>query len=362
YQARLHARFGRAWRRKAPVESLMPLRLARYGIPLTKTAPAGLAAAGIDEPLHLHGFATSAGAPLCGEHVQALPEALQKHSASHASTNAEESSAPPSTDQSWHEYASNAARGDEQEPDALPHTAALAAHMYGRGTIARDGEQPTTNHTPADFVAGLQEREFRKGEMTVHDTAAARKDIDEPFPDAAQQQTMPDSAATPVAVQAASAQRGSRVLAPIDEPSHSCGGRNGRLTAPDRYYLAWMEYQAEHGHEPSDDELSVHLSHQGYHGRGGNPISPANLRRHFLHWRVYNVWAEHRVYIEKPTAEHVAQACQGRAITAQYNRPITPEYITAEAHAFERRWHTLAQAAVVRDVGGVPAGQETDSA
>ncbi|MER6472798.1 DUF2637 domain-containing protein [Streptomyces collinus] len=51
YQARLHARFGRAWRRKAPVESLMPLRLARYGVPLAETAPAGLAAAGIEPAL-----------------------------------------------------------------------------------------------------------------------------------------------------------------------------------------------------------------------------------------------------------------------------------------------------------------------
>lgn len=51
YQARLHSRFGRAWRRKAPVESLMPLRLARYGVPLTETAPSGLAAAGIEPAL-----------------------------------------------------------------------------------------------------------------------------------------------------------------------------------------------------------------------------------------------------------------------------------------------------------------------
>ncbi|MFF2024494.1 DUF2637 domain-containing protein [Streptomyces sp. NPDC058171] len=48
YQARLRSRFGRSWRRKAPVESLMPLRLARYGVPLAETAPAGLAAAGIE--------------------------------------------------------------------------------------------------------------------------------------------------------------------------------------------------------------------------------------------------------------------------------------------------------------------------
>ncbi|MEV6502177.1 DUF2637 domain-containing protein [Streptomyces prunicolor] len=51
YQARLHSRFGRAWRRKAPVESIMPLRLARYGIPLAETAPSGLAAAGIEPVL-----------------------------------------------------------------------------------------------------------------------------------------------------------------------------------------------------------------------------------------------------------------------------------------------------------------------
>ncbi|MFD8566632.1 DUF2637 domain-containing protein [Streptomyces sp. NPDC059639] len=51
YQARLRSRYGRAWRRKAPVESLMPLRLARYGVPLAETAPAGLAAAGIEPQL-----------------------------------------------------------------------------------------------------------------------------------------------------------------------------------------------------------------------------------------------------------------------------------------------------------------------
>ncbi|MFE6845727.1 DUF2637 domain-containing protein [Streptomyces sp. NPDC057686] len=51
YQARLQARYGRAWRRKAPVDALMPLRLARIGVPLSQTAPEGLAAAGIDPAL-----------------------------------------------------------------------------------------------------------------------------------------------------------------------------------------------------------------------------------------------------------------------------------------------------------------------
>ncbi|MFF1561169.1 DUF2637 domain-containing protein [Streptomyces sp. NPDC058279] len=74
YQARLQARYGRAWRRKAPVEALMPLRLARIGVPLAQTAPTGLAAAGID-PLLLPpaeaGADPAAGAPA----LEAAPDA-----------------------------------------------------------------------------------------------------------------------------------------------------------------------------------------------------------------------------------------------------------------------------------------------
>ncbi|MEU1592757.1 DUF2637 domain-containing protein [Streptomyces sp. NPDC005708] len=60
YRAQLRARFGRAWRRKAPVEALLPLKLVRHGVPLQETVSAGLAAAGIE-----------AAAPV------ALPEAKQ---------------------------------------------------------------------------------------------------------------------------------------------------------------------------------------------------------------------------------------------------------------------------------------------
>ncbi|MFF9396659.1 DUF2637 domain-containing protein [Streptomyces griseoluteus] len=73
YQARLRSRFGRAWRRKAPVESLMPLRLARYGVPLAETAPAGLAAAGI-EPVLLPPAPAPAPSPAL---PQPAPAALQ---------------------------------------------------------------------------------------------------------------------------------------------------------------------------------------------------------------------------------------------------------------------------------------------
>ncbi|MBO4254278.1 DUF2637 domain-containing protein [Streptomyces griseorubiginosus] len=73
YQARLHSRFGRAWRRKAPVESLMPLRLARYGVPLADTAPAGLAAAGIEPVLLPPAPAQEVTAPPVNRAVEAAP-------------------------------------------------------------------------------------------------------------------------------------------------------------------------------------------------------------------------------------------------------------------------------------------------
>ncbi|MEU5748254.1 DUF2637 domain-containing protein [Streptomyces sp. NPDC047726] len=48
YMAQLRGKFGRNWRRKAPVASLIPLRLARTGISLQETGGAGLVAAGIN--------------------------------------------------------------------------------------------------------------------------------------------------------------------------------------------------------------------------------------------------------------------------------------------------------------------------
>ncbi|MFF9853725.1 DUF2637 domain-containing protein [Streptomyces litmocidini] len=78
YQARLQARFGRGWRRKAPVEALMPLRLARYGVPLAETAPAGLAAAGIEPAVLSPGAPQSVPAqpvPLAQGQQSAVPQA-----------------------------------------------------------------------------------------------------------------------------------------------------------------------------------------------------------------------------------------------------------------------------------------------
>ncbi|MFI8932429.1 DUF2637 domain-containing protein [Streptomyces sp. NPDC053474] len=82
YQARLRSRFGRRWRNKAPVESLMPLRLARYGVPLAETAPAGLAAAGIEPGVLDRAFEPGPAEPALEldhrQHADRLPDTEQE--------------------------------------------------------------------------------------------------------------------------------------------------------------------------------------------------------------------------------------------------------------------------------------------
>jgi hypothetical protein len=425
YQARLRSRFGRAWRRKAPVESLMPLRLARYGVPLADTAPAGLAAAGIEQPfLHAgertsvpaqrehpaiearavqqqsraatgeaeprpalasgraggprrpaeedaerfaeayqgflarfqveptttqwafwlrdqYGISTGAGEPLSEEQLRPLLQVLQKRYALPAveTSTVEE---PQPTDQSWYDYFHSAWRSYEQERGSYPDAAALAAYVYERDAITGSGGRPFTGEDLAGFVVSFQEREFGRTEPSSQDATgpAGRegdaRQGDEPPPEAQESQSAPIG----TSAQAAKEPRGPRVDAPIDEPPKTPAGGAG-LTAPDRYYLAWMEYQDEKGREPSDEQLSAYCTAKGLLGRGNKPISPASLRRHFVRWRVYNVWAEQRARTEVPAQSDVAQVCVDRGITAQYNRPVAPAYVAAEYEDFERRWQAL---------------------
>jgi hypothetical protein len=105
YEARLRARYGRNWRRRAPVESLMPLKLARYGVPLAQTGPAGLAAAGISAP--------AAAAGQAPEPVRERPPTLAATAQAPAAAGApaDEAEPAPGREQQPHEPA------PRQQPD-----------------------------------------------------------------------------------------------------------------------------------------------------------------------------------------------------------------------------------------------------
>ncbi|MFE9823795.1 DUF2637 domain-containing protein [Streptomyces sp. NPDC005791] len=107
YQARLQARFGRNWRRKAPVESMMPLRLAKYGVPLAETAPAGLAAAGI-EPALLPPAPAAVAAVETEQHPELpyVPQPLEQHDqqAQRQPPRQQDESAPHDSSAQQHQY------------------------------------------------------------------------------------------------------------------------------------------------------------------------------------------------------------------------------------------------------------------
>lgn len=103
-----------------------------------------------------------------------------------------------------------------------------------------------------------------------------------------------------------------------------------------------MRYQAQHGNEPTTEQLSAYLAAQGLFRQGSKPISPANLRRHFLRWRIYNICATYRVHTETTSLNGIVHEYTTHDITAQYNQPVTTRYITQATTQFEQRWRTLA--------------------
>ncbi|MEV6742467.1 DUF2637 domain-containing protein [Streptomyces sp. NPDC051104] len=430
YQASLRSRFGRAWRRKAPVESLIPLRLARYGVPLAETASAGLAAAGIDEPPiqftveqapvpaqqhspepeaaadqekelaqvrgaqpqpveqpltepseqphdlagegnthHLasayqdwmaafgleptsaqfavwlrdqYGIATAAGGPLSDEQLEPLLQLLkQRHTPS--GENEPRPQALHDADDGWGDYFYNAWLAYAQEHGAYPDAAALARYVYERDQITGGNGQPVTGADLEYFISTFRQREFDETEPPADEEVtepAAQAPTGEPLPN----QDEPEETPAGAGAHPAKETRSPWVSAPIDDPPNEddATGEPAALTTVDRYYLAWTEYQTEHGEEPKAEQLSAYLANKkGMTGRGGKPVSPSTLRRYLLPFRVYNFWAEQRVRNEAPSLDAIAQECAAHGITAQHNRPLTADYIAEQAVDFERRWQAL---------------------
>ncbi|WP_425315295.1 DUF2637 domain-containing protein [Streptomyces viridochromogenes] len=420
YQARLRSRFGRAWRRKAPVESLMPLRLARYGVPLAETAPAGLAAAGIEpillppapqqaldlaptadavvdtapevqapsaeperapeaeqtndevaegfaeayrawvasfqtEPtaaqfaywLQEHGITTAAGHVLADEQLQPLLQVLKERYGPSSELAAE---AQQSDDElSWHDYFYNSWLMYAQEHGAYPDAVALATYVYERDNITGPGGRPITGEDLKAFVDAFQAREFNEADSPA-DAAADEPDEHEADVPLAREEE-PEAAPAGVGAQAAKDKRGPRVDAPIDTPppddEDEPAVAAAELTTVDRYYLAWSEFQTQRGDELQSstqeaEQLSAYLAEEkGMTGRGGKPVSPSNLRRYLLPFRIYNLWAEQRLRSDTPSLDAIAQECAAQGITAQHNKPITAAYIAEQVEDFERRWQAL---------------------
>ncbi|MGW7614216.1 hypothetical protein ACWGKW_44815, partial [Streptomyces sp. NPDC054766] len=408
-----------------------PLRLARYGIPLSETAPAGLAAAGIEPallppaPAPVQASVQVPAAPAAPEHlkleanqslagdVQQPPKQAEAHARARTQTHMPQAqiSAPAFQDasekglfadayHSWvaqflvaptpgqfalflrDKFAITTAAGDPLSDEQLspilislqqryeptttaieggragddvdweeffyrawidfaheygryPEAAALARYVFERDGITTAAGEPLVAQDLHGFVHAFQQHDFGEGAPPTGETVTElgeTKNAPNPAP------TVAPPAGT--GTHAAEEIPGPKVNASINEQQPPVSEDNS-LTVVDRYYLAWKNYKNVHGREPTDKQLSTSLASDGVTSRGGNPISPSTLRRYFLPFRMYHVWADHRIGADSPSAESVAQDCALRGITAQYNRPITAEDIAKQADDFERRWQAI---------------------
>ncbi|MGW3651721.1 DUF2637 domain-containing protein [Streptomyces sp. NPDC000878] len=397
YQARLHARFGRAWRRKAPVESLMPLRLARYGVPLAETAPSGLAAAGLTSglnkppPPHTGALsaspqpqspATAAGSGSMRRQPDRPSRRVRKMRAAPPGTARPPRPSPPvepdgrfdAAYQMWlslfhvEPTASQFAfflRNEYNIPTAggtpLPDVQLLPLlrDLQQRHTASSEGDRPREDSSTASadettrHEYGPDPILTRTGQHSQHPSTAALAGMNEQNANA-HVETRPLTKENPTDTVPASPKPGTgetkspaEETAPSAEDVNDTAGKQApsdaerALTTVDRYYHAWTQYLEQYGDEPTSGQLSVFLAGRGINGPGGKPVSPSTLRRYYVSFRVYRTWAEHRTRNPVPSPDTVAQDCSTHGITAQYNKPIAPDTITKQAADFERRWHAL---------------------
>ncbi|MER5729605.1 DUF2637 domain-containing protein [Streptomyces sp. NPDC002138] len=269
YQARLQARYGRAWRRKAPVEALMPLRLARIGVPLSQTVPEGLAAAGI-EPALLP--------PVAGS--EAVPPALEARPGTQPETQPGAQPQPgthPGADPRL--QASARAPLAEQHRAPVPAQQTGAAHSAAAPPFAVDPTAMPAAHNSAWFAAPLAPQAAYEGGYNPQYVEGL-----EPIPVLAP--TGPDDAqpqgpAEPrLSVPTGNVPTGNVPTA--GGPAAQAAPQDADLTPVDEVKFAEAAYEVfrtyvdEHGNWPSPEQLDIHLSD----GHGiVHPRSATTLKR-----------------------------------------------------------------------------------
>ncbi|MEV5475062.1 hypothetical protein AB0L66_22270, partial [Streptomyces sp. NPDC052207] len=340
---------GRAWRRKAPVESLMPLRLAKYGVPLMNTAPASPAAAGFTPesvpdaapPVHTLAPKQRGGPEAAGTGSSQAGAQSRSHDLQSTSVSAQAPGLSISGrigEEDAEEFAGGYSTQARSHPDQL----GLADAAYAQGHTAAADAPPVADKDHETLVADSEERVANTG--TASSTAQATTDPAVQALhkyDAAEERPVPIPAAP--GAHASREKRPPQVKAKIDGPSPHTSAEGGRLTLVDRYYLAWQEYRTQHGDEPTGQQLSAYLAGKGMRSRSGKPVSPSTLRRYLLPFRLYTIWTKHRVGNTKPALEAIAHDCAAHGITAQYNRLLTIHDISEHTDDFERRWQSLTQ-------------------
>ena len=308
YQARLQARFGRSWRRKAPVEALMPLRLAKYGVPLAETAPAGLAAAGVDPVL-----IPPAPVPAV-ERAQQQPELLQAQAVARAAQTQpslrkqeQHEQQDPRAEQDWPQDYEQAHEHDQyQEYQQYQGQEYQGDEQYAeqQAQQTQQGEDASGPHESPWFAAPHVPQD-------AYDSAFNPTYVEglEPTPvqvPSGPGRTRPLGGVVP----------GPRTETPRPEPDELLAtdtdtdveelptpGLPDDVSREEAYFNAFRKYVSEYGDFPNARQFGLYLMDlYGITGRTGGPLTESSLRRYLKDFR-YRFTSELDANAE---SEHIA--------------------------------------------------------
>ncbi|RII22117.1 hypothetical protein DSC45_00120 [Streptomyces sp. YIM 130001] len=322
YQARLRSRYGRNWRRKAPVESLMPLRLAKYGVPLAETGPAGLAAAGI-EPQLLPPAPEPAAQLTTGTPARADADPQGE-------TTGTGRPADDDLDNPWFAQPRAVAYEGGYDPDYDPEFEPAydpAQHARFDEDLHRSGAEEPARHEEDPYRRGRQEQgaypqpaayeqqaPYEQGtpyeqetpyEQPAYDDGTAHAEIGAPDdsgvrvpagPNRTRPLTIPgprterpESAAPEQAATQRTAPEQPLPTPPVAEREPEevpASGLPDDVSREDAYFGAFRKYVSEHGDYPNARQFGLYLQDLfGVTGRSGGPLQENSLRPYLRGFR-----------------------------------------------------------------------------
>jgi len=332
YRSRLRARYGRGWRRAAPVEDMLPLKLARFGVPLPPALGAGeeapgrvagaqptaaqLARRGAGDAGARGAEATTAataaeaagsaavrprtlagiddlGPAADAEHGTASP-AVRDRAAAAADAGGEGAVWPPGVPAGLLPGQRSRARAAAEPVEAPGGQQAPAIGVQQRRPRPQPRPQPPQQPQPqvqAPQPPAWADAARAGGTDDLGAGAAAflAPGIDDAAPGEAGPVAEPFAEPVPAAVVQSAAGNRRPLTVPLDEPFDQGAGDDFGDGEPevdplDVYIEGLLSYMDQYGKEPDHHRLSQHLVASGLAGAAGldgDALSPAELRRHW---------------------------------------------------------------------------------
>ncbi len=277
YQAHLRAEYGRGWRRKAPLDARMPLRLARYGVPVTE----GRALIDDRRPFRIPGGATRAGLPPGERRDEPEPAFEAAYEAAPDAPYAlpEDPEAPGAS--------SVTEPLPERLPDPRPAVQAGPAHPESENGRRSRAPEPVPEFLPEPSPEPEPEPEPAEPRVTVPAGPGRRRALGRAPTNGYVSPPEPEAFAEPLpAPPPAAVAEPYPDAEPVIEPTIEPLGVPDDISHTDAYFAAYRQYALEHGLFPNARQLARFLNERfNVTASDGSLLSEQYLREYLRGFR-----------------------------------------------------------------------------